>query len=71
VQWLEEQLRCERTFNEDLKARLHELEALKDTGMLSDYDKQADDNSREIVVREPLYSVFLMLLLFYSCDMWW
>jgi len=56
MRWLEEQLRCERAFNADLKARLHELE----TGVLSDCcDKQAGDNSRQTAVCEPRYSLLL------------
>jgi len=60
TQWLEEQLRCERAFNEDLKARLNDLEAQKEAsissgGKLYDCDiKQIDENSQQRVVRQRL-----------------
>ena len=65
MQWLEEQLRCERAFNEDLKARLHDLEAQNECRMLSsgrslDCDtKRMDENSRKIVVRKLSCSLLL------------
>ena len=63
MQWLEEQLRCERAFNEDLKARLHDMEAQKEANMSSD-DKSCDcdlkpvnDSSQQIVVCHFLRSL--------------
>jgi len=54
MQWLEEQLRCERAFNEDLKARLHECETQKETGVsFGSCDKQTSGNAQEVVVRQP------------------
>jgi len=60
MQWLEEQLRCERAFNEDLKARLHDLEAQNEGDASSDSkscdcdNKQINKKSHETVVRQPL-----------------
>jgi len=58
VQWLEEQLRCERAFNEDLKARLQDMEAQNETDVSCDCNKrQINDKAKETVVRYYLYPV--------------
>lgn len=75
IQWLEEQLRCERAFNEDLKARLHDVETEKDGKAASpckpcDCSRQAEEKSREMLVRSSLqcrccsfYFIYLFIYL--------
>jgi len=60
MQCMDEQLRCERALNEDLKARLHELEAR----ISCDCDtKQINENSQEIVCRLLCFIIYNYKLL--------
>jgi len=69
VQWLEQQLRCERAFNEDLKARLHDMEAQNEADASSeskscDCDaKQINEKSKETAVCRPLCPMVLLSML--------
>jgi len=67
IQWLEEQLRCERAFNEDLKARLHDLEAQREASVPRDCNcERISGNSQEIIVCQLLYSLSLISASYYS-----
>ena len=50
MQWLEEQLRCERAFNEDLKARLQDLETQNEADLCGCNKKQINEKAKETVV---------------------